>query len=50
MPFRVQFLDRINDADTLVRFQSIDLNVEAPEGAFAQAPRPGLPIERVVCD
>lgn len=50
MPFRVQFFDRANDADTLVRFKSVDVNVEAPAGAFEQGPRPGLPTERVVCD
>ncbi len=50
MPFRVQFFDRENDADTLVRFKDIDVNVEAPAGAFEQGPRPGLPTERVICD
>jgi len=50
MPFRVQFFDLQRDTDTLVRFQSIDLNVEVPPEAFVQEPRPGLPVEIVACE
>jgi len=50
MPFRVRFEHPRENADTLVRFQDIDLNVEVPSGAFQQSPRPGLPSEEVSCD
>lgn len=49
MPYRVRFEMPARDIDTLVRFESIDLNVEVPEGAFVQTPRPGLQVETVEC-
>jgi hypothetical protein len=50
MPFRVRFEDPRRDADTLVRFETIDLNVEVPAEAFSQQPRPGINVEEVVCE
>lgn len=50
MPFRIQFEMPSRDIDTLVRFESIDLNVEAPPDAFVQEPRPGLTVETVQCE
>ncbi len=49
MPFRVQFEQPSRDIDTLVRFVSIELGPQVPEGAFHQDPRPGLPVEPVEC-
>lgn len=50
MPFTLRFEDPRRGTDTLVRFTRIDLNVEVPEGAFEQTPRPGLTVERVGCN
>ncbi len=50
MPFTLRFEDPRRGTDTLVRFTDIDLNVEVPEGAFQQTPRPGLTVHRVGCD
>ena len=50
LPFVVQFVDRRNDADTLVRFQDIATNVEVPEGAFEQSPPGGMTPEYVSCE
>ncbi|HBQ17808.1 MAG: DUF4292 domain-containing protein [Sandaracinaceae bacterium] len=50
LPFRVRFEDPRRDIDTLVRFSSIDLNVEIPAGAFRQETRPGLEVHPVTCD
>ncbi len=50
LPFVVHFEDERHDADTLVRFQDIALNVTVPAGAFAQTPTPGLASEYVACD
>lgn len=50
MPFRIQFEMPSRGIDTLVRFESIDLNVEVPGDAFVQEPRPGLPVETVQCE
>jgi hypothetical protein len=50
MPFRVRFEDPRRNADTLVRFEQIDLNVEVPPDAFSQQPRPGINVEEVVCE
>lgn len=49
MPYTLRFEDPGRGTDTLVRFSRIDLNVEVPEGAFEQAPRPGLVVEHVGC-
>lgn len=50
MPYTLRFEDPARNTDTLVRFERIDLNVQVPEGAFQQEPRPGLRIEEVSCD
>lgn len=50
LPFVVHFEDERHDADTLVRFQDIALNVTVPAGAFSQTPTPGLSSEYVACD
>ncbi len=50
MPFRVHFEHPREDADTLVRFQEIDMNVEVPGEAFQQSPRPGIGVEEVACE
>ena len=50
MPFTVRFEDPRRGADTRVRFDRVELNVEVPEGAFTQTPRPGLTQHRVGCD
>lgn len=49
LPFRIHFEHPARGIDTLLRFESIDLNVEVPADAFVQEPRPGLPIETVEC-
>lgn len=50
LPFRVRFEDPRNGADTLVRFEDIDLNVDLPPNVFVQEPRPGLTIHEVGCN
>jgi len=50
MPYEVRFEDARHDADTLVRFEKIDLNVEAPADVFVQRPRPGIAVREVQCD
>ncbi len=50
LPFRVHVEDVRHDADALLRFADIDVNVPIPTGAFSQTPRPGLRIEDVSCD
>ncbi len=50
MPFEVRFEHPRENADTTVRFEEIDVNVDVPAAAFQQAPRPGLPVEHVPCD
>lgn len=50
MPMTVRFVDPRVGADTQIRFQRVDLNVEVPEGAFSQSPRPGLTQHRVGCE
>ena len=48
-PTDVRFIDEVNDADTSVRVKSISLNPDVPEGAFQQAPNPGMSIEFASC-
>jgi outer membrane lipoprotein-sorting protein len=48
-PTNVRFIDQVNDADTSVRVKSISLNPEVPDGAFHQAPAPGMTIEFASC-
>jgi outer membrane lipoprotein-sorting protein len=50
LPFTVYIDDFVNDADALLRFSSIDVNVKVPEDAFSQAPRAGLTVEEVSCE
>lgn len=49
MPYTVRFEDPRSGADTRVRFNDIELNVEPPPGVFRQTPRPGLSVEPVAC-
>jgi hypothetical protein len=49
MPFAIHFELPSHDIDTLVRFNSIDLNPEIPDDAFHQEPRDGLSVEPVEC-
>jgi outer membrane lipoprotein-sorting protein len=48
-PFTVHVVDERNGADALLRFEEIAVDVDVPEGAFAQTPRPGLSVEGVLC-
>ncbi|MBW2585359.1 MAG: DUF4292 domain-containing protein [Deltaproteobacteria bacterium] len=48
-PTNIRFVDEVNDVDTSVRVKSISLNPEVPEGAFQQAPSPGMSIEFASC-
>ena len=50
MPYEIRFEHPRENADTTVKFEQIDLNVEVPDDAFQQEPRPGLPVEHVPCD
>lgn len=50
LPFTVRIEDTESDSDAVLRFQSIDVNVKVPEGAFEQTPRAGLAVEQVGCD
>ncbi len=50
MPFRIRFEHPTEHADTTVRFEQIDINIDVPPGAFRQTPRPGIPPEHVTCD
>jgi len=48
MPFAVHFV--AHGADTLVRFQSMDVGVALEASSFQQDAPPGMPPEEVVCD
>lgn len=50
MPFTLRFEDPRRGADTRVRFDRVDLNVEVPADAFTQEPRPGLTVRPVGCE
>lgn len=50
MPFEVKFFDMRRDSDVVIRFESIDLNVTVPEGAFQQTPPPAVSVEEVSCE
>lgn len=50
MPYEVHFFDPRRETDVLIRFESMDLNVQVPEGAFTQEPPPAVSIEEVSCD
>ncbi len=48
-PTNVRFVDEVNEAETSVRVKSISVNPEVPQGAFRQAPSPGMSIEFASC-
>jgi len=50
LPHTVRIDDFENDADALLRLQEAAIDVEVPEGAFAQTARAGLKVEEVSCD
>jgi hypothetical protein len=50
LPFTVRIEDFSNGSDAVLRFQSIDLNVRVPEGAFVQSAGEGLSLEEVSCE
>jgi hypothetical protein len=50
LPFTVRIEDFTSGSDAVLRFQSIDLNVRVPDGAFVQSASPGLTFEDVSCD
>jgi outer membrane lipoprotein-sorting protein len=49
MPFRFRFEHPTRGIDTLVRFESIDVNASVPDDAFVQTPRPGLTVQTGEC-
>jgi hypothetical protein len=49
LPFTVRIDDDSTGSDAVLRFESIKVNVQVPEGAFSQAPRAGLSIEALTC-
>lgn len=49
MPFSIRFEDPRHGSDTLVRFRSVELNVEVPDGLFRQQARPGFAAAEVPC-
>jgi outer membrane lipoprotein-sorting protein len=50
LPHTVHIDDYVNDADALLHFSSIDVNVNVPPDAFAQEPRSGLTVEEILCE
>ncbi len=50
LPKTVRIDDYVNDADALLRFSSLDVNVNVPADAFSQAPRAGLSVEEISCE
>jgi hypothetical protein len=50
MPYEVRVEQPQAGGDTLIRFKQIELNVQVPEGAFAQEPPPGTTQEEASCD
>jgi outer membrane lipoprotein-sorting protein len=50
MPFRIRLEHPARGTDTLIRFESIELNVRVPSDAFVQEPRPGLSVEAATCE
>lgn len=49
LPHRIRFVHPGRGIDTEMRMESVELNVEIPDGAFEQSPRGGLSIEPVEC-
>ena len=50
LPRTVRIDDYVNDADALLRFSSIDVDVNVPADAFSQEPRSGLTVEEIRCE
>ncbi|MFT3927245.1 MAG: DUF4292 domain-containing protein [Myxococcales bacterium] len=50
LPRTVRIDDYVNQADALLRFSSIDVDVNVPPDAFSQEPRAGLTVEEIVCE
>ena len=50
MPFVVRIDDRASNAELLVRFTEISLNVEIVDDAFVQSPPGRMVVERAECD
>jgi hypothetical protein len=50
MPFVVNFEHPGRGAELRLRFEEIAVNVDVPEGAFAQTPAPGLTVREAGCD
>lgn len=49
MPFRLRFEDPRTGADTEVRFEDVELNIEVVADSFVQRPAPGLTQHEVGC-
>ena len=49
LPKRIHFEMPRQDADVLVRYDDVEVNVEIPPDAFVQAAPEGLPVEEVSC-
>lgn len=49
LPHTVRIDDFAHDSDALLRLSDAAVDVQVPEGAFAQTPRAGLQIEEVTC-
>jgi hypothetical protein len=50
LPHTVRIHDYVNDADALLRFASIDVDVNVPPDAFSQEARSGLTVEEITCE
>lgn len=50
MPYEVNFEHPGRGAELRLRFEEIAVNVDVPEGAFAQTPAPGLEVRVAGCD
>jgi outer membrane lipoprotein-sorting protein len=50
LPRTVRIEDFVNQADAVLRFSELAVDVNVPADAFAQQPREGLEIEEMACD
>jgi hypothetical protein len=50
LPRTVRIDDYVNDADALLRFSTLDVDVDVPADAFVQTPRAGLSVEELSCE
>ena len=48
-PSEVRFIDQAHNAETSVRFKSISVDPDIPDGAFVQTPGPGMSVELATC-